>query len=291
MERSAQAARQAVDVAELRLASLKREEEKFQKQFAEANKQEEQTKAALARMEKEVEAHLLKVQNLQKENTAAQARLTSAERNAEANKVALQTAKRKVAELEGKLDVTKKSIATADDTLDIVQAKFQKTEVELKELHRATSKKNAVSIAALNSELNEKLRGQLSDTAPGHPIFDRLVFSSAELFAQGSAELQQSGKDILLKVVPELENVIKKMPNDLDWVVRIDGHTDNQPISGAGRYRDNCELSQARALSVVRFLVSATDLSPQQLSANGYCEYQPLTTGTSPAAFVEKPSD
>ncbi len=287
MERSAQAARQAVDVAELRLSTLKREEEKFQKRFAEANKYEEQTKADLAKMEKAVEAHLLKMQSLQKDSTAAQNRLTTAQRQAEEKKVALQDATREVAVLVGKLDTTKKSIATADDTLEIVEAKFQETEAELKKLHRERSADYAVAMAALNSQLNEKLRGTLSGTTPDHPIFDRLVFSSAELFAQGSAELQQSGKDILLKVVPELEAVIEQMPQDLDWVVRIDGHTDNQPISGAGRYRDNWELSQARALSVVRFLVSATDLSPQQLSANGYGEYQPLTDGTSPAALAK----
>ena len=56
--------------------------------------------------------------------------------------------------------------------------------------------------------------------------------------------------------------MIDLVPQDMDWVVRIDGHTDSQPISGAGRFKDNWELSQARALSVVRFLVSATDLTP-----------------------------
>lgn len=287
MERSAKAARQAVDVAELRLSRLKREEENFQERFAEANEQEEQTKAALAAVEKQVEAHLLKMQNLQKENETGQARLQSAQAIADQKKLALQDAKREGAVLEGKLDTTQKSIAMADDTLRIVESKFQETEADLKKMHRSISEKNAVSIAALNAELNEKLRGQLSGAAPDHPIFDRLVFSSAELFAQGSAVLEQSGKDILLKVVPELEAAIERMPQDLDWVVRIDGHTDNQPISGAGRYKDNWELSQARALAVVRFLVSATDLSPQQLSANGYGEYQPLTDGESPASLAK----
>ena len=81
--------------------------------------------------------------------------------------------------------------------------------------------------------------------------------------------------------------MIDLVPQDMDWVVRIDGHTDRQPISCAGRFKYNWELSQARALSVVRFLVSATDLTPQQLSANGYGEYQPLTTGTSPVALAK----
>jgi chemotaxis protein MotB len=287
MERSAKAAQQAVEVAELRLASLMREEAKFQKSSAEANKLEQDTKATLTKVEKEVEAHLLKMQSLQSEIDTAQTRLRAAERQSKEKKQAYEAALRDVAVLEGKLDTTKKSIATAESTLEIVEAKFQQTEVALKELHRARAEKNAAAVAVLNGQLNERLRGQLSDAAPDHPIFDRLVFSSAELFAQGSSELQQSGKEALLKAVPVLEEIIKEMPKDLDWVLRVDGHTDSLPISGAGRFKDNWELSQARALSVVRFLVKATKIKPQQLSANGYGEFQPLTQETSPVSLAK----
>jgi chemotaxis protein MotB len=287
MERSAQAARQAVEVAELRLASLKREEAKFQDRFTEANKLEQTAKAGLAKVEKEVEAHLLQMHSLQTENDTAQTRLRAAERQSEEKKQDYETAMRDIAVLEGKLDTTKKSITTAETTLEVVEAKFQETEAALKELHRARAEKNAASMAVLNGQLNERLRGQLSGAAPDHPIFDRLVFSSAELFAQGSSELQQSGKDALLKVVPVLEEIIKEMPKDLDWVLRVDGHTDSLPISGTGRFKDNWELSQARALSVVRFLVKATEIKPQQLSANGYGEFQPLTQETSPVSLAK----
>ena len=182
--------------------------------------------------------------------------------------------------MEGKLSATKDSIAAADNTLEVVEAKFQETEAELKTQHRIRAEQNAVSMASLNANLNEKLRGQLSEAAPDHPIFDRLVFSSAKLFEQGSATLEDGGQEILLQIVPVLSEVVGDLPQDLDWLLRVDGHTDNQPISGTGRYKDNWELSQARALSVVRFLVESTDLEPHQLSANGYGEYQPLTDGT-----------
>ena len=287
MERSAKAAQQAVELAELRLDALKREEDKFQKAFATANTRETDAKATLAKIEKQVEEHLTQMQSVQQANDTAQTRLRVAERQAAEKAEALKLVTRDVAVAEGKLDTTKKSIEAAENTLEIVQAKFQETEAELKKMHRARSEKNAVSMAALNASLNEKLRDQLSDAAPDHPIFDRLVFSSAELFAQGSANLQQSGKDILLKVVPVLQEVITELPEDVDWVLRVDGHTDNQPISGAGKYKDNWELSQARALSVVRFLVNSTDLQPQNMSANGYGEYQPLTTGTTPTSLAK----
>ena len=172
-------------------------------------------------------------------------------------------------------------------TVDLIKQKNYATESELKKLHRIRSEENAVMMAALNATLNEKLRGSLSEAAPDHPIFDRLVFSSAELFEQGSAVLEQSGKEILLQVVPVLQDVVSGVPEDVDWVLRVDGHTDDQPISGTGRFKDNWELSQARALSVVRFLVDATEIEPQKLSANGYGEYQPLTQDTSSASLAK----
>ena len=283
MERSAKVAGQAVEVAGRRLTSLKREEA----QFAEANALEEKAKAELSKVEKLVEIHLTKMQAAQTENETAKTRLRAAEGQAEDKKEALKTVTRDAAVLVGKLDTTKASIGTAENTLEIVEAKFQETESELKKLHRIRSETNATMMAALNGTLNGKLRGSLSEAAPDHPIFDRLVFSSAELFEQGSAVLEQSGKQILLQVVPVLQDVVSGMPDDVDWVLRVDGQTDNQPISGTGRFKDNWELSQARALSVVRFLVDATELEPQKLSTNGYGEFQPLTQGTSYAALAK----
>ena len=266
---------------------MQRKEAKFLEKFSEANALEEKAKAELTKIEQQVEIHLTKMQEAQGENETAQIRLRAAERQAEDKKDALKTVKRDAAVLAGKLDTTKKSIETAENTLKIVEEKFQETEGELKKLHRIRSETNAVMIAALNGALNERLRGSLSESTPDHPIFDRLVFSSAALFEQGSAVLEQSGKELLLQVVPVLQEVVSGMPDDVDWVLRVDGHTDNQPISGTGRFKDNWELSQARALSVVRFLVDATELEPQKLSANGYGEYQPLTQDTSSASLAK----
>ena len=88
-------------------------------------------------------------------------------------------------------------------------------------------------------------------------------------------------KQKLLKVVPALKEVVAELNPEVNWVLRVDGHTDSQPLSGNGRFKDNWELSQARALSVVRFLVGTSSLAPKHLSANGYGEFQPLTDGKS----------
>lgn len=281
MERSARAARQAVEVAELRLDALKKTENEVQGKSAELSSLEAKTAAELAKIEKEVEAHLLRMQKAQEENDEARAQIEATETLANAKVEGLKLIQRDVAVLEGQLETTRTAVSKADDTLEIIERKFQETEKELKEMHRERAQKNAVTMAKINSDLNDKLRKPLSGTAPDHPIFDRLVFSSAKLFEPGSAVLEESGHEILLKVVPVLEEVTSGLPSGFDWVLRVDGHTDNQPISGTGKFKDNWELSQARALAVVRFLMKSTKLEPHQFSANGYGEFQPLTEDTS----------
>jgi chemotaxis protein MotB len=68
------------------------------------------------------------------------------------------------------------------------------------------------------------------------------------------------------------------IPDGIDWVVRVDGHTDNLPLSGTGRYKDNWKLSQARALSVVKFMIAQLRLPASRFAANGFGEFQPVNT-------------
>ncbi|MDR6263428.1 OmpA family protein [Roseobacter sp. N2S] len=281
VEKSARAAGKAVLVAEARLQSLNKKERELQERFAVANKEEIVAKEVLASVDKQITAHLEKLSLAQKQRDTAQARLKAVERKAEDQQAALEKQSQLVASLQATLMSAKTQVKNSEKSLEKVQKNFQATEKELKKLHHAKSAKNAVVIAGLNAKLNDQLRQTLSGATPDHPIFDRLVFSSTKLFEPGSAVLGKGGKDILVEIVPVLEQVAAELPGESDWVLRVDGHTDAQPLSGNGRFRDNWELSQARALSVVRFLVAATSLQPSQLSANGYGEFQPLTDGSS----------
>ncbi|MDP5362958.1 MAG: OmpA family protein, partial [Paracoccaceae bacterium] len=73
----------------------------------------------------------------------------------------------------------------------------------------------------------------------------------------------------------------------IDWVIRVDGHTDNIPVNSGGRFADNWELSQARALSVVRFMSNDLGIDPQRLAANGFGEFQPLNPADTPEARAQ----
>ena len=130
--------------------------------------------------------------------------------------------------------------------------------------------------------------GQLRDVFAGQQgvqiVGDRFVFSSEVLFAPGQALLSVAGQDQIASVAATLRSLADEIPDTIDWVLRVDGHTDDVPLSGQGQFRDNWELSQARALSVVRYMTDFLGFPPQRLSANGFAEYQPIMSGTSPEA-------
>jgi len=109
------------------------------------------------------------------------------------------------------------------------------------------------------------------------------VLPSELLFASGSATLGDPGRIELAKLAVTLRDLAARIPADIDWILRIDGHTDPVPIN-TPRFASNWELSTARAVSVVRFLVEQGIL-PQRLSAAGFGEFHPIDAAQSAEAF------
>jgi len=93
--------------------------------------------------------------------------------------------------------------------------------------------------------------------------------ASEVLFEPASADLSGAGQGEIAKVADILLSVAGDIPPELNWIIRVDGHTDNLPLSGTGEYRDNWELSQARALAVVRYMSGSLGIPPARLAANG----------------------
>jgi len=117
-------------------------------------------------------------------------------------------------------------------------------------------------------------------------VGDRFVFSSEVLFAPGSAQLSAGGQEQIAGVVEILSEVASEIPEGIDWIIRVDGHTDDTPLLG-GPFADNWELSQARALSVVRFMTEALGFPPDRLAATGFGEYRPVNPADTPEARAE----
>ena len=133
--------------------------------------------------------------------------------------------------------------------------------------------------------------GQLRDVLEGQDRVriegDRFVFSSEVLFEPGRATLSDLGRGEIANVAGILRGIADDIPAGIDWVIRVDGHTDNVPLSGAGQYANNWELSQARALSVVLYMVNFLGIAPDRLAANGFGQYQPLNPADTPDARAQ----
>ena len=108
-------------------------------------------------------------------------------------------------------------------------------------------------------------------------VGDRFVFQSEVLFSLGSDELGAIGKIEMKKLATTLMEIEKSLPNDIDWILQIEGHTDSLPVKKGQSYADNWELSTKRALSVLRFLIKE-GINPKKLSASGFGSYQPIDT-------------
>jgi chemotaxis protein MotB len=145
----------------------------------------------------------------------------------------------------------------------------------------------AEDLQRYRSEFFGRLREVLGDEEGVRIEGDRFVFSSEVLFDTGSAVLSPIGQQEVAKVAAILRSVAAEIPEGLNWVIRVDGHTDNVPLAGTGRYRDNWELSQGRALSVVRYMVEALGIPPNRLAANGFGEFQPVNPADTPEARAQ----
>ncbi|MFL2795823.1 MAG: peptidoglycan -binding protein [Paracoccaceae bacterium] len=152
-------------------------------------------------------------------------------------------------------------------------------ENERKRLEEENNKlsNQAEELANYKSEFFGRLRTVLMGQERVRIVGDRFIFSSEVLFSTGSSDLSKEGKAEISNVTEILSSIMEDIPDNIDWVIRVDGHTDNTPLSGVGEFKDNWELSQARALSVVKYMITELNFSGSRLAANGFGEYQPIS--------------
>ncbi|QCO56375.1 peptidoglycan -binding protein [Pseudorhodobacter turbinis] len=166
-------------------------------------------------------------------------------------------------------------------------AEEQKKRAELEEAERIRLEAETKKLENFRSEFFGQMREVLAGRDGVRIVGDRFVFSSEVLFEQGSADLAGEGRRQIAGVVASLREISDLIPAGIDWVIRVDGHTDNVPLSGLGEFADNWELSQARALSVVRFMQNDLGFPPGRMAATGFGEWQPVAQGDSEAARAQ----
>ena len=226
------------------------------------------------------------------ERTAAQTELAALSAR---NAASLQ----RVDELEERNAASQAEIVRMTNAITALRLRIEQLTTLLAE-KEAQAARDKIAIASLGKSLNNALAsrvqelqrfrseffGRLRDVLRGRDdvriVGDRFVFQSEVLFGQGQADIATEGETQLAQLAVALTQIAAEIPEDIDWVLQVEGHTDDIPVR-AGRFADNWDLSTERALSVVRFLADQ-GLPPNRLAAAGYGEFQPLDPADSDEA-------
>ena len=162
-------------------------------------------------------------------------------------------------------------------------------------------KTNKVKIENLGKKLNQALAGKLQEISKYQSEFfrkikealgnrediivsgDRFIFPSEVFFESGSDIIQEAGREKLYDIAISLKEISEKIPKKIDWILRIDGHTDKVPINNE-RFKSNWHLSSSRAINIVKFFIEE-GISPSRLVAAGFGEYSPLLLDDNEQAY------
>ncbi|MCW5697294.1 MAG: peptidoglycan -binding protein [Bauldia sp.] len=178
-------------------------------------------------------------------------------------------------------------LAAIEAALEASEAREEEAQVTIADLGQRLNTALMAQVEELRqyrSEFFGRLREILGDREDIAIVGDRFVFQSEVLFATGDATLNPAGQAQMAAIAQAIVELEDSIPEDIDWVLRVDGHTDVRPIAG-GQFDDNWDLSTERATSVVRFL-EAQGVAPDHLVAAGFGEFQPLVDGDTEEAYA-----
>ena len=215
----------------------------------------------------------LRATNVKLENAEVEVRLSEAAKNQ------VSILNMQILELRDQLNIIQ-------NLLDINAEDIKKKDIQIIELGKKLNTALAVKVGELNqykSEFFGRLREILGNREDILIVGDRFIFQSEVLFESGSAEVGSEGFIQLSNMSRILLDITKDIPKDIPWVLQIQGHTDQNPISTL-LYPSNWELSAARAISVGRVLINS-GVDSEKISVAGFAEFQPLEIGSDPASL------
>ncbi len=211
----------------------------------------------------------------------AEARIAALTSDLEKNTSLSAEAQSKVDILNQQLLALRRQMAAIQEALAAAEAKDKDSQARISDLGARLNvvlAKQVQELQRYRSDFFGRLRELLRDRKDIRVVGDRFVFQSEVLFPSGQAQMTPEGLaaiDALASAIVELE---KQIPKEIDWSLQVDGHTDQRPIASA-QFPSNWELSNARAISVVKYLITR-GVPPKRLVAAGYGEFQPLEDGT-----------
>lgn len=247
--------------------------------------------AAREELARKLAEESLKLKTTEQQNQQAQQSLAQTMRTVEAGRQRIETlgqgleaekaagakARDELTLMNQQLAAMREQLARLNAALEAPEAKDKQSQAQIADLGKRLNVALASKVQELaryRSEFFGKLRETLGERQDIRIVGDRFVYQSEVLFDSGSAQIGDPGKKQLAQLAATLKQLAAKIPPDINWVLRVDGHTDKVPIATA-QFPSNWELSTARALSVVRFL-QGEGIAPERLAATGFGEFQPL---------------
>ena len=188
--------------------------------------------------------------------------------------------------LNQQISALRRQLAALEDALDASEKRDRESQNRIADLGQRLNVALAQRVQELSryrSEFFGRLRTILGNRPDIRIVGDRFVFQSEVFFDTGQAQLLPEGRAELDKLATALIDLDKQIPNEIAWVLRVDGHTDARPINSP-LFKSNWELSSARAISVVQYLISLGVPAPRLVAA-GFAEFQPLDTASTDEAY------
>jgi chemotaxis protein MotB len=188
--------------------------------------------------------------------------------------------------LNQQISALRRQLAALEEALDASEKRDKESQSRIADLGQRLNVALAQRVQELSryrSEFFGRLRAILGNRPDIRIVGDRFVFQSEVFFDTGQATLLPEGRAELDTVAAALTDIDKKIPPEIAWVLRVDGHTDVRPINSPV-FKSNWELSSARAISVVQYLISL-GVPAQRLVAAGFAEFQPLDTSNTEDAY------
>jgi chemotaxis protein MotB len=192
--------------------------------------------------------------------------------------------------LNQQISALRRQIAALEEAIGASEDRDRESQTKIADLGRRLNVALAQRVQELSryrSDFFGRLREILGDRPDIRIVGDRFVFQSEVFFETGSDEIGGPGLEELDKLAEAIVELNNEIPQDIPWVLRIDGHTDKRPITNtAGRFRSNWDLSAGRAISVVRYLIDK-GIPPDRLVAAGFGEFQPIEQGDTEEAYAK----
>jgi chemotaxis protein MotB len=250
----------------------------------------------LAKMAEQMRALTALRDELEKQVQDAAVRATTEEQRRAATAVELAEEKKYGESAKAEIALMTQQVQQLRDQLASVQAALEASEVSAKDkdvqitnlgqrLNAALAQK-VEELQRYRSEFFGRLRAVLANRPGIQVVGDRFVFQSEVLFPVGSADLTQAGQDQINQLASTLNEIAKEIPSDVNWLLRVDGHADRQPVTTGRTYASNWELSAGRAIMVVKLLI-ADGIPANRLAATGFADNQPLDPADTPEAYAK----